>query len=412
MKILYIVTAYERHEDDVITPWLVETIRRLRGHGVDVEVLAPSYRGLPSQTRDGVRVHRFRYAPAPLEHLTHDQTAPDRIRSRPAYLALVPGYVAAGSLAAARIARREGFDAVHVHWPMPHALLGFAARFAAGVPVICTFHGVELTWTLRQLRPLTPLLRWIIRRADAVTANSTYTADMIRALDDREVHRIAFGSAVDVMAPGTSGPGEKERFSLLFVGRLVERKGVRYLLDALAQVRGRVPVELRIVGDGPLRAALGEQARGAGVADIVTFEGFVDDATLRAHYRGCDALALPAVVDEKGDTEGLGVVLIEALAHGKPAVASRTGGIVDIVKDGETGLLVEPGDAGALADAIVRLAECPELRARLGAQGRSLVRDEFSWETVIPRLKELYEDIASTGRRRRPSRGLDEARRS
>lgn len=412
MKILYIVTAYERHQDDVITPWLVETIRRLRGHGVDVEVLAPSYRGLPSQTLDGVRVHRFRYAPATIEDLTHDQTAPDRIRSRPAYLALVPGYVAAGSLAAARLARRERFDAVHVHWPMPHALLGFAARFAAGVPVICTFHGVELTWTRRQLRPLTPLLRWIIRRADAVTANSTHTADMIRALDDREVHRIAFGSAVDATVSEASEPPDEGPFSLLFVGRLVERKGLRYLLDAVAQLRGRAPVELRIVGDGPLRAALEEHARVAGVSDIVTFEGFVDDATLRARYRGCDALALPAVVDEKGDTEGLGVVLIEALSHGKPVVASRAGGIVDVVKDGETGLLVEPGDAGSLADAIVRLAECPELRARLGARGRSLVREEFSWDTVIPRLRELYEDVASTGSRRRSSRGLDGANRS
>jgi glycosyltransferase involved in cell wall biosynthesis len=147
------------------------------------------------------------------------------------------------------------------------------------------------------------------------------------------------------------------------------------------------------------------------VDDIVTFEGFVDDATLRDRYRSADAFVLPAVVDEKGDTEGLGVVLIEALAHGKPAIASRTGGIVDVVKDDETGLLVEPGDTAALAEAIVRLAECPELRARLGSQGRALVRDEFSWRTVVPRLEALYRDVASKGRGRRVSRGLDGAHR-
>lgn len=408
MKILYIVTAYKRHEDDVITPWLVETIERLRADGVEVEVLAPSYRGRRSQTVGGVRVHRFRYAPARFEDLTHDQTAPDRIRSRPAYLALVPGYVAAGSLAAARIARRGGFDAVHVHWPIPHALLGFAARFAARVPVICTFHGVELTWTRRQLRPLVPLLRWIIRRADAVTANSTYTADMIRALCDREVHRIPFGSSVDVSAENGAGPtNDSAGCSLLFVGRLVERKGVRYLLDALGRARARVRVELRIVGDGPLRESLEAYARTAGVEDIVTFEGFVDDATLRDRYRSCDALVLPAIVDDKGDTEGLGVVLIEALAHGKPAIASRAGGIIDVVKDDQTGLLAEPGDAASLADAIVRLAESPELRARLGARGRALVRDEFSWETVIPRLEQLYEDVVSERGARGVSPGLD-----
>jgi glycosyltransferase involved in cell wall biosynthesis len=401
MKVLYVVTAYKRHADDVITPWLVETIRRLRAMGVDVEVLAPSHRGLASQTLDGVRIHRFRYAPSRVEDLTHDQTAPDRVRSRPAYLALVPGYVLAGSLAAARLARRHRYDVVHVHWPMPHALLGFAARRATGVPVICSFHGVELTWTQAELRPLAPLLRWIIRSADAVTANSTYTADMIRDLHDREVHRIAFGSAVDVETADAGGASDGALddgpLSLLFVGRLVERKGVRYLLDALALARARAPVELRIVGDGPLRAALEAHAHEVGVADIVTFEGFVDDETLRERYRACDVLALPAIVDEKGDTEGLGVVLIEALAHGRPAIASRVGGIVDVVRDGETGILVEPGDPPALADAIVRLAECPELRGRLGAQGRSRVRAEFSWAAIIPRLRALYDDVARRG---------------
>jgi glycosyltransferase involved in cell wall biosynthesis len=401
VKILYVVTAHKRDPDDVITPWLVETIQRLRASGVDVEVLAPSYRGLASQTVDGIRVHRFRYAPARVEDLTHDQTAPDRIRDHPAYLALVPGYVAAGSLAAARLAREGDFDVVHVHWPMPHALLGFAARRAAGVPVVCTFHGVELTWTRSDLRPLTPLLRWIVRSADAVTANSSYTADMVRGVFPREVHRIAFGSALDVPDTEVAARPPGGPLSLLFVGRLVERKGVRYLLDALAQVRASVPVELRVVGDGPLRAALEAHARSVGVADIVTFDGFIDEAALAARYRSCDVLALPAIVDAKGDTEGLGVVLIEALAHGRAAIASRVGGIVDVVKDGETGLLVEPGDSPALAAAIERLAGCPELRERLGAQGRALVRDEFSWSAIVPRLVALYDDVAKLHRRKR-----------
>ncbi len=100
MKVLYIVTAYPRWSGDVITPWLVQTIRRMRERGVEVEVLAPSYRGLGDQVVDGVRVHRFRYAPRGLETLTHDQTAPDRVRERPWYLSLVPGYVLAGRRAA------------------------------------------------------------------------------------------------------------------------------------------------------------------------------------------------------------------------------------------------------------------------------------------------------------------------
>ena len=90
MKVLYLVTAYPRDASDVITPWMVETIRQLRLRGVVVEVLAPAYRGMPDQVLEGVPVHRFRYAPRAWETLTHDQTAPDRIRERPRFLALVP----------------------------------------------------------------------------------------------------------------------------------------------------------------------------------------------------------------------------------------------------------------------------------------------------------------------------------
>ncbi|HEX6912337.1 MAG TPA: glycosyltransferase, partial [Longimicrobium sp.] len=132
MKVLYLVSAYARDPQDVITPWLVETIRRLRARGVEVEVLAPAYRGLKSQVVDGVRVHRFRYAPKFAETLTHDQTAPDRIREKPWFMGLVPGYVASGSAAAARLARGGGFAAVHAFWPLPHGVMGLAAKRASG----------------------------------------------------------------------------------------------------------------------------------------------------------------------------------------------------------------------------------------------------------------------------------------
>ena len=185
---------------------------------------------------EGVMVHRFRYAPAPLEDLTHDQTAPDRVRERPAYLALVPGFVASASLAARRISRRGDFDAIHVHWPLPMALPGLAARRAAGVPLICSFYGVELTFARSAPVPfLVPFLRHAIRSADAVTAISTYTSGLVRELHDRPVDLIPFGATTPVPDRIPALPPFPP-LRLLFVGRLVERKGLHYLLDAMAQV--------------------------------------------------------------------------------------------------------------------------------------------------------------------------------
>lgn len=401
MRILYIVSAYSRTDDDVITPWLSETIRHLRARGVEVEVLAPSYRGLADQTIGDVRVHRFRYAPRRWEDLTHDQTAPDRVRERPAYLSLVPGYVVAGSVAAARLARSGRFDVLHVHWPIPHGVIGLAAKQASGLPLVSTFHGVELTWTARKMPWLRPFLRGLIRASDAVTANSSHTERLIRAEYGRDVVRVPFGAAFE--ATGASGIGRRspgqagEAFRLLFVGRLVERKGLTHLLDAVASLRGRRSVELDIVGDGPLRAALEGRVAELGLADAVRFRGFVSAEELAGRFADADAFVLPAVEDAKGDVEGLGVVLIEAQMHGLPVIASESGGIVDIVEHERTGLLVPPGDAPRLAGAIERLASDGPLRARLSAAGREHAATTFSWDAIIERLIAVYRAVAPAG---------------
>jgi glycosyltransferase involved in cell wall biosynthesis len=399
VKVLYLVSAYARDPQDVITPWLVETIRRLAARGVEVEVLAPAYRGLRTQVVDGVRVHRFRYAPKAWETLTHDQTAPDRIREKPWFMGLVPGYVASGSAAAARLARTGGFAAVHAFWPLPHGVIGLAAKRASGVPLVSTFFGVELTWMEKELPFLSPVLRRIVRGSDAVTAISTYTADRLRRqVPGADPVIIPFGATVEpaaeLPAPRTDPHAP---FELLFVGRLVERKGVHLMLDALAALPPERRVALHVVGDGPDAPKLRAQAERLRLGERAVFHGFVTREQLQARMAACDCFVLPAVVDAKGDTEGLGVVLLEAMSYGKPTIASAAGGIVDIVRDGRNGFLVPPGNAAALADAVSRMMDDPEAARRMGLHGREDVAAGFSWDVIADRLVQVYARVA--GRR-------------
>jgi glycosyltransferase involved in cell wall biosynthesis len=399
VKVLYLVTAYARDPADVITPWLVETIRRLAARGVTVEVLAPAYRGLASQTVAGVRVHRFRYAPRAWETLTHDQTAPDRVRERPWFLGLVPGYVAAGSRAAAKLAREGEFDVLHAFWPIPQGVLGLYAKRRSGLPLVSTFFGVELTWMERQFPFLAPLLRRIVRGSDAVTAISTYTADRLRKqVAGVDPAIIPFGAAVDAPAepPPYTYDGARP-FELLFVGRLVERKGVHLLLDALASLPPGRRVVLHVVGDGPDRARLEEQARRLQLGDRAVFHGFVSKDELQRRLATCDAFVLPAVVDAKGDTEGLGVVLLEAMSYARPVIASAAGGIVDIVRDRRNGLLVPPGDAPRLAAAIAEMMGDPARARQFGLNGRDDVAAGFSWDVIADRLAAIYRDVSRRG---------------
>ncbi len=407
MRIVHVVTAFPRDEDDVITPWMVEMIRRLRDRGHEAEVLAPAYRGSGGHRVHGIPVRRFRYAPASWETLTHEETAPDRVRRSPAHAALVPLYAAAGTLAAWRTGRSAP-DVVHAHWPVPHALFGAAARAGSGgrTALVCSYYAVEVNWVNRRLRWLRPFLRWSATTADAVTAISSSTARSVEEASGREPRIVPFAAAVDaaptpdeVREPLADDGGP---LRLLFVGRLVERKGVEVLVRALAEIREHRLVELTVVGEGPRDAAIRREARRCGVAELVHLTGFVPREELSRRYAGCDVFVLPAVVDRKGDTEGLGVVLLEALRRERPVVASDVGGIPDIVRDGQTGWLVPPGDEEALAERILELRREPERAREVARRGRAFVEERFAWDRVMGDLEATYEEA-----RRRRGEGRD-----
>lgn len=186
---------------------------------------------------------------------------------------------------------------------------------------------------------------------------------------------------------------------ILFVGRLVERKGVEYLVRAVEQLRRTRPAVLTVVGEGQWETKIRDAVRQCRGEEWVTFAGRVPAAELRALYAGTDVFVLPAVVDSKGDTEGLGVVLLEAMRFGRPVVASAVGGIPDIVEDGRTGWLVPAGDVAELAGALDRVAADPEAARRVAAAGRSMALDRFSWSSILARLSACY-DTAINARRR------------
>ena len=392
MRVLHITTAFPRDRADVITPWLVELLKRLRANGVDAEVLTSAYKGGADQVFDGIPVYRFRYFLRRWENLTHEETAPDRMRKSLLYKVLPLFFVAAGMFAAWRLARRRGYDVIHVHWPLPLAALGWAAARGAAAPTVTLFYGVELRWVASAMRPLRGFLRWAIRRSDAVVAISTYTAAEVKRLVDRPIEVIPYTFELGA-APSRDRDQVRGGFEILTVGRLVERKGVVHLVEALAAMPASVNARLVVVGDGPESARIRARSEELGVSDRVELRGRVSNEALRAAYASASVFVLPAITDARGDTEGLGVVLLEAMNFGVPVVASGIGGIVDIVFNEDTGLLVPPGDAGALARALLRLAADPGLAGAIGVRGQDFVRTSFSWASIVSRWQALYARI-------------------
>ena len=389
MRILHIVTAFPRREDDPIAPWLVELLRRLRARGHEIDVLASSYRGLGDQDLGGIRVHRFRYFPARWERLTHEETAPDRMGRSPLYAIMPVFFLAAGMWRARSLARHHRYDVVHVHWPMPMALLGWAARRGRAMPMVTTFYGIELRWVQSRLPFLKWLVRWAARASAQSVAISSYTARELHKLVDVPIEVIPYTAELSPPSAASAGARAGER-SILFVGRLIERKGVRHLIRALGTVRRHTPARLLVVGDGPERSRLEQVAREMGVAEHVEFRGRVTDEELRQAYDAANVFVLPSVRDARQDTEGLGVVLLEAMNYSVPVIASEIGGITDIVQHDRTGLLVPPGDEAALAKALLRLLLDPALSRTLGEAGRQRLHDAFNWERIVDRWEQVY----------------------
>jgi glycosyltransferase involved in cell wall biosynthesis len=399
VRILHVVTAWPRDPEDVITPWLVTLAEKQAERGHEVDVLAPAWRGEPGARSRGVSVRRFRYAPARFERLTHEETVPDRLQRHPGYATLVPGYLAAGVTAAWRLGRRRRYDVVHVHWAVPHGLAGWAASRGADAALVTTFYGAEIRWAEKRFPPARPFLRWYCARS-ALIAISESTRGMIAPY--------AGGRPIEVVPYGVPLPGETpdaadaqketprvssaEAPRILFVGRLVARKGVDRLLEALAGIAASA-WRLEVVGFGPERDPLEARADALGICDRVDFLGRVTSEELVAAYRRAACFVLPATLDEREDTEGLGVVLLEAMSYGVPVVATRRGGIVDIVEDGRTGVLVED-EPRALARAIDALLSDPGRRRALGEAGRARVRERFGWDRIVDRLEAVYRSAA------------------
>ncbi|MDX1931845.1 MAG: glycosyltransferase family 4 protein [Capsulimonadales bacterium] len=392
MKICFVVSTYPRNEQDPAVPWLREYLRRLKDRGYDVRVFAPAFLGSPHHEIDGIPVHRFRYFAAGKEDLTHDAGAPTKIR-RPGYLLLAIFYILCGAFGLARLHRRERFDAIHVHWPFPHGLFGILATRLLPTRLVLSFHGAELLLA-RKFSFVNPVLRYCLRHADSVTCNSSYTASHIRALGT--------GTTVDVLPYGSPLPQRtpvhhhRPEKTILFVGRLIERKGVEYLLRAMPQVTQRIDASLVIVGNGPLLPELRDRAAELGIAHCVEFRTDVPEDELMTAYEESDIFVLPAIVDSRGDTEGLGVVLIEALSFHRPVVASAVGGITDVVLHNKTGLLVPEKNPDALADAIVEVLSDPTRAQKLAEQGYAHVSETFDWDRIMDRAELLYPTVTTS----------------
>jgi glycosyltransferase involved in cell wall biosynthesis len=327
VRVAVLTTSYPRSANDPAGRFVADAVERLRARGVEVEVVSPgAFRDYGLASGNGV-VREARRRP---------WAAPPMLASM---------------LIATRRAAQTA-DLVHAHWLPAGAV---AAR--SGKPFVVTLHGTDVVLARRAPR----LARWVLGAARGVMCVSSALADEARRLGAPDP--VVVPNGVEIPAePGV----EKEPPFVLYSGRLSAEKGIRELVAAAAGL------ELTVAGDGPLRA------------DVPQALGFVPREALQRLYGEAAVLACPS------HREGFGLACAEAMACGTPVVASAVGGLLDLVQDGETGLLVPPGDVAALRAALERLLADRGLRARLGTAARERVAALCDWDDVTDRTLAVY----------------------
>jgi len=403
MKVLSITSSYPRYDGDPTAPFMESISRHVAARGHEVHVLLPANRewSRPA-TEGGVHFHPYRYSP--LRSWTpwgYSESLQAGVKIRRPLYALAPLVLLSALRASKSLLSRERFDLVHAHWVVPNGPIGALIARRHKLPLVISLHGSDISVAQRS-GWIGRLTRSSFARAAAVTAPSEDLLERARSLGATGLlELIPYGADVDAFVADSAAAARiREQLGLdgdhtvvCAIGRFVHWKGFDYLIEAFAKASFALPeMHLLFVGDGDLREDLEARAKSLGVSQKVTFAGMASRHEMPGYLTAADIVVVPSIHYD-GYVDGLPNVALEAMAAGKPLVATRVGGLPQLVQSGENGLLVDERDPDALADAIIMLARDPDLRRRLGENGRTLIRDSMNWDVVAERFEAVYERV-------------------
>ncbi|HEX7588644.1 MAG TPA: glycosyltransferase [Anaerolineae bacterium] len=396
IRLLVLAHVFPRAVDDSMGAFLLHLADALADHAFHTDVVAPHAGGLADdETLGAARIHRFHYAPERGERLAYTGTMHEIVGRGLSGKILFASFCLSFFFKALAVARAARPQILHAHWWLPGGLVGACVSYLTRIPLVITTHGTDVEM-LRRTRWAMPLARFAFSRARAITCGSTYLRDQLCALGVADAARVSvIPMPVNPLFENQPGAApDREPGLILSVARLTAQKSIDTLIDAFAILHGRdSSARLCIIGDGPMRAALEEQARSLNLSSQVEFLGGLPQTELPRYYAKAAVFVLPSI------REGMGLVYAEALLCGAPVIAANSGGVTDIVKDGETGLCVPERDAAALAEAIGKLLNDPALAARLTSNGAAWVRERYTRDCVAAQFAEVYKRILKRSNR-------------
>lgn len=395
-SVLMLTSTLPRWQGDAEPRFVLDLAHSLESD-FHIELIAPHTPGAQrSEYLEGVPVTRYRYWWPRWQAIAYDGGMTQRLRANPLRLVQLPFFFIALIITIARRLRRQpAVSLIHAHWLIPQGLAAVIARRLSGVPVpiLCTSHGGDLHGLRGPL--LTRIKRWILESCDDFTVVSHAMVDVAQRISvDSKPHVIPMGTDLRERFTPPETPRTPLLNRLIFVGRLVPKKGVEFLLRAMARIRKYHPdITLDIVGHGPLSNDLHELAARLRLTKQVNFVGPVPHERLAEYYQAAGIAVFPFVEAADGDQEGFGLVMVEAMGCGCAVIASDLPAVRDVIQSGANGTLPPPGQPEALANAIVAAIENPLKTSAMAEQARARAIEKFDWQSVGDRFKAVYDSL-------------------
>ena len=396
-SILWLTSSYPRYEQDSASIFLRYLAETIDNKVFDLHILSPDNQYVDNSLQSpAIFLHYFKYfLPRGLQKLAYGSGILPNLKANPLLFIQVPFFLLSQFVACYKLVKTLKPALIHAHWVFPQGTIASLIGKLTNTPVIITAHGGDAFALQGSL--LNRIKRWSLRNCSAWTSNTVATANALRA-DISQPIIIPMGIDCQKFSSGNTSllrsELAKETILLLFVGRLVKKKGVKDLITAYAAFSAAQKQQTRlwIIGDGAERQALEELCHSFDLDNQVTFWGKLANEQLPDYYAAADIFIAPSITDASGDTEGQGVTIVEAMASGTAIISTDTGGISEVIEHNHTGILVTPRAPLKLKAAIIQLLENNKLRERLAEQGKHVAQN-YAWSLVGRTFQALYDQV-------------------
>jgi glycosyltransferase involved in cell wall biosynthesis len=392
LKVLFLTHCFIRNKDDFAGAFLFDLAKGLQDIGVEILVLAPHSKGLPEYEEiDNIKIHRFRYAPEKYEYLAYKSNMHEIVAKGLFSKLIFFSFAFYFFKDAINITKRHNVKIIHSHWWVPAGIIGLVVSKLSGKPYVVTSHGTDIS-LLAKFKFARPMAKLVFNKSKTITAVSNNMKSFIvnkLGINENKVSVFPMPVNPSIFHPIITNKEDKK--VILSVGNFIELKGFAYLISAIKILKEqKIKIKLIIIGGGPQEQALKQKIKELNLDENIEILPSMAKTELNRFYNLCDIFVLPSITDSKGKQEGLGLVLLEAMSCKKPVIGTNSGGIPDIVKGMETGLLVPEKDSKVLAEAIEKLLKDDSLSTKLAENGYNFVKQNFTPDKIAQKTLEIY----------------------